>query len=137
MDTVIVIMQKNKESGFLEKELASLNISENEELIVNLYAIEDEMLKLHIRITTDRDVEDWEYSAIYDYYDMDIFGDKIEAISEIEDSYNPEWELILDYPEDLIELEDKIVEILKIHRAELSSVYEAIKEKKGEYEDEK
>lgn len=137
MDTVIVIMQKNKESGFLEKELASLNISENEELIVNLYAIEDEMLKLHIRITTDRDVEDWEYSAIYDYYDMDIFGDKIEAISEIEDSYNPEWELVLDYPEDLIELEDKIVEILKIHRAELSSVYEAIKEKKGEYEDEK
>lgn len=137
MDTVIVIMQKNKESGFLEKELASLNISENDELIVNLFAIEEDSLKLHIKITTDKDMEDWEYSAIYDYYDPEIFGDKIESITEIEDSYNPEWELVLDYPEDLIELEDKIIDILKIHRQELNSVYEVIKDKKGDYENEK
>lgn len=138
MDTVIVIMLKNKESGFLEKELASLNINKNDELIVNLFAIKEDNLKLHIKITTDRDVEDWEYTAVFDYYDTEVYGDKIISITENEGSYNPEWELVIDYNEDLIKLEEDIVELLQIHRDELNDVYNVIKDKKGEYsEDEK
>lgn len=63
-ETVFVIMLKNKETGFLEKELGSLNINKNDEYIVNLFVLkEDDGKKLHLRISTDRDVEDWEYGA--------------------------------------------------------------------------
>lgn len=133
MDTVIVIMQKSKSSGFLEKELASLNIEKNEELIVNLFAVKEDKMKLHIKLTTDRDVEDWEYSAVFDYYDIDVFGNKIESIEENEDSYNPEWEVVMDYCYDLDKLEENIIELLQIHRKELDDVYDVIKDKKGEY----
>ena len=33
-ETVFVIMLKNKETGFLEKELGSLNINKNDELVL-------------------------------------------------------------------------------------------------------
>lgn len=135
MDTVIVIMQKDKKTGFLEKELASLNISENENLIVNLFVLEDEngKLKTHVKLSTDKDVADWEYSAVFDYYDTNIFDDCADNITEIDDLYNPAWEIVFDYDEDIISMEDKIVEILNIHKNELLDVYEAIKDKECDY----
>ena len=135
MDTVIVIMQKDVETGFLDKELASLTITENENLIVNLFAQkeENEKLKMHIKLSTDKDVSDWEYSAIFDYYDIDIFKDYVEIITEEEDYYNPTWEIIFEYIDDIVELEEKIIKILSIHKAELEEVYETIKDKESEY----
>lgn len=137
MDTVIVIMQKNKKNGFLEKELASLNINRNENFIVNLFALEDEngKMKMHIKLSTDRDVADWEYSAVFDYYDTDIFSERVENINEVDDLYNPAWEIIFDYDEDIISMEDKIIGLLDIHKKELDEVYEIIKDKECEYDE--
>lgn len=138
MDTVVVIMQKDRKSGFLEKELASLNIENNENLIVNIFAMEEENtdMLLHIKVSTDRDVLDWEYSAIFDYYDKDIYGEKVKNITEIDDDYNPTWEIIMDYDNDILSLEDKVTEILEIHKNELEDVYNTIKDKESEYTDE-
>lgn len=135
METNIVIMLKNNETGFLEKELASLVIGSNEEYIMNIYAAmdENENLKLHLRISTEKDVEDWQYSAIFDYYDTEIFGDTINSISEISDDYNPTWEIVFDYTEDYADMENKIIEILKLHKNELAEVFEVIKDKESEY----
>ena len=41
-ETVFVIMLKNKETGFLEKELGSLNINKNDEYIVNLFVLKED-----------------------------------------------------------------------------------------------
>ena len=136
MDTVLVIMQKDIKTGFLEKELASLTIPENENLIINLFAIEDiktKKLKMCLRLSTERDVEDWEYSAIFDYYDIDIFKEYAENITEEENYYNPAWEIIFDYTDDINELEKKIIKILSIHKNELNDVYKIIKDKESEY----
>ncbi len=136
MDTVLVIMQKDIKTGFLEKELASLTIPENENLIINLFAIEDiktKKLKMCLRLSTERDVEDWEYSAIFDYYDTDIFKEYAENITEEENYYNPAWEIIFDYTDDINELEKKIIKILSIHKNELNDVYKIIKDKESEY----
>ncbi len=135
METVIVIMQKDPKTGFLEKELASLTIMENENLIVNLYVQEDESekLKMHIKLSTDKDVADWEYSAIFDYYDTNIFDDYADNVKEEEDYYNPTWEISFDYIDDTNELEEKITKILEVHRNELNDVYETIKDKESEY----
>ena len=138
MDTVVVIMQKDRKSGFLEKELASLNIENNENLIVNIFAMEEENadMLLHMKVSTDRDVLDWEYSAIFDYYDKDIYGEKVKNIVEIDDDYNPTWEIIMDYDSDILSLEDKVTKILEIHKNELEDVYNTIKDKESEYTDE-
>ena len=132
-DTVIVIMLKNKNTGFLEKELESLDIKENAGYIVNIFAIdEDGGRKLHIKLSTEKDVEDWEYSAIYDYYDTDCFKG-IADVKDADDDYNPVWEVIIDYSSDVPLLEDKVSEILAVHKKEIEDVFETIKDKESEY----
>ena len=131
-ETVFVIMLKNKETGFLEKELGSLNINKNDEYIVNLFVLkEDDGEKLHLRISTDRDVEDWEYGAIFDNYNYDSYGDNVIEIDEID--YNPVWEIVIDYDDNLSVVEERVAEILEIHSNELKRVYEEIKDKESEY----
>ncbi|MGN1230890.1 MAG: DUF6762 family protein, partial [Anaerotignum sp.] len=72
-ETVIVIMLKDAETGFLEKELGAYSISENGELIFNIYA-EGEEKKVVLRLTCERELQDWEYDAVYDYYDIETVG---------------------------------------------------------------
>ena len=133
-ETVFVIMLKNKENGFLEKELGSLNINKNDEYIVNLFVLkEDDGEKLHLRISTDRDVEDWEYGAIFDNYNYDSYGDNVIEIDEIDNDYNPVWEIVIDYDDNLSVVEERVAEILDIHSNELKRVYEEIKDKESEY----
>ena len=133
-ETVFVIMLKNKETGFLEKELGSLNINKNDEYIVNLFVLkEDDGKKLHLRISTDRDVEDWEYGAIFDNYNYDSYGDSVIQIDETDNDYNPVWEIVIDYDDNLSVVEERVAEILDIHSNELKRVYEEIKDKESEY----
>ena len=133
-ETVFVIMLKNKETGLLEKELGSLNINKNDEYIVNLFVLkEDDGEKLHLRISTDRDVEDWEYGAIFDNYNYDSYGDNVIEIDEIDNDYNPVWEIVIDYDDNLSVVEERVAEILDIHSNELKRVYEEIKDKESEY----
>ncbi len=134
MDTIIVIMEKNLKTGFLEREIAGLSLSENQKYIVNIYAAGD---SLCIKLSDDRELEDWEFEAVYDYFDTEVFGGRITEISEEEDTYNPTWKIELPFDENNTEgLEERVEEILDIFKKELSSVYEVIKDKKGEYYEE-
>jgi hypothetical protein CLOST_0227 len=130
-ETVIVVMLRNKDTGFLEKEICSLDLDKNEEYIVNIYVMDN---KLYIRLSTGRDVDDWEYSAIYDYYDSECFND-IAEIKEIDDDYNPTWEVSVDYTDDVFETENQVKRILEVHTTELNDVFETIKDKESEYTD--
>lgn len=134
-ETIIVIMLKDKNTGFLEKELASLDLTENVEYILNIFAVdEEEGRKLHIKLSTERNVADWEYSAIYDYYDIECFKDKAEVIDS-EDDYNPVWEVVIEYIDDVTLMEEKVAELLAIHKKEIEDVFETIKDKEREYSD--
>lgn len=139
MDTVIVIMQKDKETGFLDKELASLTINENESFIVNLFVMENDNNEpeMHLKLSTEKDVDDWEFSAIFDYYDTDIYSENVKEVLEIDDTYNPTWEFIFDYSNEINEIEEKIIKILSMHKTELEDVYETIKDKESEYNEKK
>ena len=135
-ETMIVVMLKDKNTGFLEKELLSLDITENVEYIVNIFALDEEDgRKLHIKLSTKRDVMDWEYSAIYDYYDTDCFSG-IAEVREADDDYNPVWEVVTDYVENADVLAEKTAEILSAHKQEIEDVFEAIRDKESEYSDE-
>ncbi len=134
MDTVIVIMEKDKKTGFLEKEIAGLSLSKNEEYVVNVYAMEGD---LYIRLSVDREVKDWEYNAVFDYFDTEVFNGKIKDISEVDDTYNPTWELRLPFdPENIDEVKKRVEEILEIFKKEINDVFGVIADKEGEYSDE-
>ncbi len=133
METILVIMLKDKETGFLEKELSSITLNKNEDYIINLFAADEEDgRKLHIRLSTGRDVADWEYEAIFDYYDKECFGENVTVI-DIDDDYNPAWEVIIDYNDDIPALEQRVVELLEKHAGEMTDVFDTISDKEEEY----
>lgn len=137
MDTVFVIMLKDKKTGFLEKELGSLSLTENDNYIVNMFVMEQEQgEKLYIRLSTGRDVADWEYSAIYDYYDSQALEELGAVVEEADDDYNPVWQIVIDYNGDMAETEKMVSDILLIHHNEMVDVFEAIKDKESEYTNE-
>ncbi len=133
-ESVIVIMLKDKETGFLDKELGCYKVPEYENLIYNTYAVDDNgKIKVFMKITTDRDVSDWEFEAVYDYYDTETILPFVTSIAEEEDCYNPTWIVSFDFVDDIDFMEEKISEILKAHHEELISVYETISDKRDEY----
>ena len=129
METVsVLLMEKNKETGYLERELGSYTISDSGNLIDSIYMVhENEKDIVHLKLTTERDVEDWEFSEILDYYDEDILKDIILSFEEVEDTYNPMWEVTFEFIESHSKLESKLQDILDKHKKELNAIYDEIK----------
>jgi hypothetical protein len=86
-----------------------------------------------MKLTCDRNVEDWEFDAIYDYYDTQTVLAEAESIAEEEDCYNPTWIVTFDFIDNIEKMEQKIQKILDLHYMELKSVYDAISDKRDEY----
>ena len=104
-ETTIVIMLKDEETGFLDQELGSYSVPERAELIWSIYVKSNEVV---LRLSCDRELEDWEYEAVFDYYDTD----------------------------DQDAMEGKLAKILQAHEKELRSVFDAIKDKEDDYREE-
>ncbi|MBR2382985.1 MAG: hypothetical protein IKA89_04475 [Anaerotignum sp.] len=134
-ETVIVIMLKDAETGFLEKELGAYSLPENSGLIFNVYA-EGEENTVVLRLTCDRELQDWEYDAVYDYYDPETVGSLVDSIEEEDGHFDPVWVVRFPFAEEQDVMEEKLADILQAHQEELLSVYEAIKDKEDDYREE-
>lgn len=133
-ETVLVIMQKDPATGFLEKELGSYAIGDGEALIYNTYALETETgFQVYLKLTVDREVEDWEFNAIYDYYDEGTLLPEITSIEEDAEAYDPTWIVSFPFLDSVPAMEEKLKTILALHKQELDSVYEAIADQKDAY----
>lgn len=137
-ETVIVIMLKDSQTGFLEKELGCYALQENEELIYNTYAAANEHggFTVYIKLTVERDVSDWEYNAIFDYYDTEALLPLVDTVRLDTEQYNPTWLVSFPFVDNIQAMEEKLCAILLAHKQELVSVYEAIADKKDDYIDE-
>ena len=132
-ETVIVIMLKDRATGFLEKELGSYTVA-FENLIYNIFALESEQgTNVHMRLTTERDLADWEFSAVFDYYDAESLEPLCVSVTEDESGYNPIWEVVFPFSESQEGMEELLSSVLKLHKSELDSVYEAIKDLEDDY----
>ena len=134
-ETVIVIMQKDAETGFLEKELGAYTLPENSGLIFNIYA-EGEDKTVVLRLSCDRELQDWEYDAVYDYYDPETVGALVDSVEEEDGHFDPVWVVRFPFAEEQDVMEQKLEDILSAHMEELLSVYEAIKDKEDDYREE-
>ena len=101
----LILMERDNETGFVTKELGSFKVSEGAEHIKGFYVKGD---TVYIKFDTNKDVEEWEYSAIYDVFDMNLFESEGFKIEEVEDEYNPTFLINFEYKDDHDYINDKL-----------------------------
>lgn len=120
------------ESNHLVKELGSYSVGDGAEYVTKFYY---DGQKTNMFFSTNRDVEEWEFYAIYDLFNSQAFEENGFDIEEVEDEYNPTWLLKFNYLEEHNDMEEKVQAACDLIEEEMNNVFEAIKEKEEEYKE--
>lgn len=132
--TAVLIMQKDINTGYLEKELGSYAVDYDMGFIERIFAVEegDERI-VYMHVTVPGEFEDWEFNAILDNYGLELYEGKVVSIEEDEESYNPSWLIKIKFEKDDSTMEKKLNEILAIHSEEIARLLKDLKEFESEY----
>lgn len=126
----LVLIKKNKETGMIDKELGSYQVNTGAVYVKKLFCIEDEVT---LYFDTNKDVEDWEFNAIFDYFNTEEFEKAGYTIEECEDEYNPTWIVKFKYSDEHEEMKSTINDICAIIEECMEKAMEEIKELEDEY----
>jgi len=130
---ILVLMEKDKETGFFTQTIDSYKIDSGLELIENAYLSEEEGEYFIFLVLTTDDVEDYQYYGIYDLYNEEIFSKFNIELLDGSGEYNPRWIVKLKYIEERSKIESIINELLEIHKAELQRVLPLVEADKAKY----
>ena len=111
MEASSIVLMK-RVNGILEKELGSYEIQEGLQYVSKAY-VEDSTV--HICLTTEGDVDDQQYTELFEGYDTQRLQQLGIQVDENDEEYNPGWCLAFPFVEDHEFMENKLNEILKIH----------------------
>ena len=126
----LVLMEKDKETGFITKELGSFEVNEGALYVKTLFVLDNEV---NLYFDTNKDVEEWEYSAIYDLFNIKRFEEEGFIIEEELDEYNPTFILKFPYKEEHLEMKDVLDKAVELINEEMEKVFLAIEGKEEEY----
>ena len=126
----LILMEKDKETGFVVKEIGSYNVSEGAEYIKSFYGLDD---KVYIKFDTNKDVEEWEYSAIYDVFNMNLFEEEGFEIEEVEDEYNPTYLVKFKYEDNREYISEKLALCIDLIEEAMEKAFSDIEGKEEEY----
>ena len=126
----LVLMEIDKETNQFVRELGSYETSDGSEFVTKL-CYYGELIDL--TFDTQVDVEEWQFTAIYDYFNEEIFRSKGYSIEAIDDEYNPTWVVKFKYSDDHMVVREAIIEVCELIKQELKEVFVKIKEKEEEY----
>lgn len=126
----LVLMEKDKETGFITKELGSFEVNEGALYVKKLFVLDNEV---NLYFDTNKDVEEWEYSAIYDLFNIRRFEEEGFKIEEELDEYNPTFILKFPYKEEHLEMKDVLDKVVELINEEMKKVFLAIEGKEEEY----
>lgn len=130
--SALVLMEKDKETGHLVKEIGSYGVNEGAIYVNKLYLIDGEVnLYFHI----DKDVDDWEYSAIFDLFNLEAFQGLGYKIEELDNEFNPTWMVSFPFDEEHEEVLAILNELCTLIKDNIEKVFEDIKDKKADYEE--
>ncbi|HYE82975.1 MAG TPA: DUF6762 family protein [Clostridia bacterium] len=133
---ILVLMQKDSETGFFTQTVDSYKIDTGIELIENAYLAEEEgEYYIYLTLTT-TDVEDYQYYGIYDLYNDEIFTGYDVELLDGSGEYNPRWIVKIKYTEERDEMERIINGLVDTHRDELQRVLPLIETDKEKYVEE-
>ena len=128
----LVLMEKDKETGFITKELGSFEVNEGALYVRKLFVV-DNIVNLYF--DTNKDVEEWEYSAIYDLFNKDAFIENGFEIDEDLDEYNPTFILKFKYNEEYAEMKEMIDKAVELISNEMNNIFKNIEGKEKEYKE--
>ena len=126
----LVLMEKDKETGFITKELGSFEVNEGALYVKKLFVLDNEV---NLYFDTNKDDEEWEYSAIYDLFNIKRFEEEGFKIEEELDEYNPTFILKFPYKEEHLEMKDVLDKAVELINEEMEKVFLAIEGKEEEY----
>lgn len=126
----IVIMEKDNETNMLTNELGSYKVSDGGQYITRAFYQNG---LVNILFDTEKDVEDWEYSAVYDNFNESIFQEAGYEIEFVDDEYNPTWAVKFNFSEEYEEMELKLSKLCKLIFEEMERCFEVIKGREEEY----
>ncbi|HPL52676.1 MAG TPA: hypothetical protein PLW11_00890 [Bacillota bacterium] len=130
---VLVLMEKDRDTGFFTQTVDSYRIEAGIEFIENAYLLEeDEEYFIYLTLTT-ADVEDYQYYGIYDMYDEEIYSAFDIEVLDGSGEYNPRWIVKLKYPEDRSKTEQLINRLVEAHIAELQRILPLVENNKDKY----
>lgn len=127
----LILMERDNETGFVTKELGSYKVSEGAEYIKGFYVKGD---SVYIKFDTNKDVEEWEYSAIYDVFNMELFENEGFEIEEVEDEYNPTFLINFKYKDDYEYIEEKLSLSIELIEEAMEKAFNDIEGKEEEYQ---
>ena len=126
----LVLMEKDKNTGFITKELGSFQVSEGALFVKKLFVIDEEV---NLIFDTNKDVEEWEYSAIYDLFNYDDFIKEEFNIEDMLDEYNPTFLIKFKYVDDYDFMKERINNCVNLIEDSMEEVFKNIEGKKDEY----
>jgi hypothetical protein len=128
----LVLMEKDKETNLIVRELGSYEVGDGAEYITKMFFDGD---KVNVYFDTKQDVEDWEYSAIFDLFPEEEFVKHGYNLEQIDDEFNPTWLTKFDFVEEHVDMVDKINEVCNLIKCSITKVFEDIQGKKEEYQE--
>ncbi len=130
----LVLMEKDKETNFIVRELGSYEVSEGSEGAQHIKKMFYDGDKVNVYFDTNIDVEEWEYSAIFDLFDEDQFSKNGYNVEDVDDEYNPTWLVKFDYIEEHEKMSEKINKLCFLIKDSMTKVFDDIRNKKEQYE---
>lgn len=127
----LVLMEKDKDNKFFTQELGSYKVNEGAEYITKMYYDGD---KVNVFFDTNKDVEEWEYTAIFDCFDYEAFTEKGYTIEDIDDEYNPTWLVKFDFISEHRDMEQKLDELCNMISEKIYKVFQDINGKQENYQ---
>jgi hypothetical protein len=126
----LILMERDSETGFVTKEVGSFQVSEGAVYVKKFY-IKGE--KIYLTFDTNKDVEEWEYSAVYDMFNYGVFEEEGFEIEDVEDEYNPTFLVKFKYIDDYDYIRERLEHCIDIIVESMEKVFGDIEGKKEEY----
>lgn len=127
----LVLMELDKDNKFVG-EIGSYEVGEGAEYVTKFfYSEKDEKVSLHF--DTHKDVEEWEYTALYDLFNTEVFENKGYEVDEIDDEYNPTWIIKFDFIEEHRDMSEKLNETCEMIKLEMEKAFEEASKNKSDY----
>ncbi|MEG0308721.1 MAG: DUF6762 family protein [Clostridium sp.] len=128
--SAVVLMEREKDTNYLIRELGSYQIHEGAEYITKLF-YDGDSVKLYF--DTNKEVEDWEFTAIYDLFNEEAFHGVVTSIEPYDEEFNPTWILTFGYDDDHNKLSDKLNYICSLIEENMNKVIADIEGKIEDY----
>ena len=128
----LVLIEKDKETGNIKKELGSFKVNEGALFVKKLFVIENEV---NLYFDTNKDVEEWEYSGIYDLFNNEVFRENGFIIEEDLEEYNPTFILKFQYKDEHLEMGELINKAIDLIKDEIEEAFKSIEGKEEEYKE--